>query len=169
MTVLLRIIAVVDRCRTAGRVRRTHEHSMIALLRALAALVSGLIFGFGLSLSGMLDPARVRGFLDVTGSWDPSLAFVLGGAVFIATIGYRLALWFGRPLLDHRFHLPMKTRIDRPLILGSATFGIGWGIAGLCPGPAVASLSLGLAPTILFVVAMLIGMEIHDRLVAPKR
>ena len=143
--------------------------SVIALLRVLAALASGLIFGFGLSLSGMLDPARVRGFLDVTGSWDPSLAFVLGGAVFIATIGYRLALWFGRPLLDHRFHLPMKTRIDRPLILGSAIFGIGWGIAGLCPGPAVASLSLGLAPTILFVVAMLIGMEIHDRLVAPKR
>lgn len=143
--------------------------SGIALLRVLAALASGLIFGFGLSLSGMLDPVRVRGFFDVTGTWDPSLAFVLGGALFIATIGYRFALWLRRPLLDDRLHLPTKTKIDRPLILGSAIFGIGWGIAGLCPGPAVASLSLGLAPTILFVVAMLIGMEIHDRLVAPKR
>ena len=144
-------------------------NSVIALLRVLAALASGLIFGFGLSLSGMLDPARVRGFLDVTGTWDPSLAFVLGGALFVATIGYRLALWLRRPLLDDRLHLPTKTKIDRPLILGSAIFGIGWGIAGLCPGPAVASLSLGLAPTILFVIAMLIGMVIHDRLFAPFR
>lgn len=142
-------------------------NSVITLLRVLAALASGLIFGVGLSLSGMLDPARVRGFLDVTGTWDPSLAFVLGGAVFIATIGYRLSRRFSRPLLDDRYHLPTKTRIDPPLILGSAIFGIGWGVAGLCPGPAVASLSLGLAPTILFVVAMLIGMVIHDRLLAP--
>jgi hypothetical protein len=142
---------------------------VIAPLRVLAALVSGMIFGLGLSLSGMLDPARVRGFFNVTGAWDPSLAFVLGGAVIIATIGYRLSLRFSRPLLDDRFRLPTKTRIDRSLILGSAIFGIGWGLAGFCPGPAVASLSLGLAPTILFVVAMLIGMVIHDRLVAPSR
>jgi hypothetical protein len=142
---------------------------MIARLRVLSALVSGLIFGLGLSLSGMLDPARVRGFLDATGSWDPSLAFVLGGAVIIATIGYRLSLLLGRPLLDDCFSLPTKARIDRFLIVGSAIFGIGWGLAGLCPGPAVASLSLGLAPTILFVVAMLIGMIIHDRLIAPLR
>ena len=141
---------------------------MIAPLRVLSALVSGLIFGLGLSLSGMLDPARVRGFLDVTGTWDQSLAFVLRGAVIIATIGYRLSLLSGRPLLDDRFRLPTKTRIDRSLIFGSAIFGIGWGLAGFCPGPAVASLSLGLAPTILFVVAMLIGMVIHDRLVAPS-
>jgi hypothetical protein len=140
---------------------------MIAPLRVLSALVSGLIFGLGLSLSGMLDPTRVRGFLDVTGIWDPSLAFVLGGAVIIATVGYRLSLLFGRPLLEDRFRLPTKTRIDASLILGSAIFGIGWGIAGFCPGPAVASLSLGLAATILFVVAMLTGMVIHDRLVAP--
>ena len=143
--------------------------SVIALLRVLAALASGLIFGFGLSLSGMLDPVRVRGFFDVTGTWDPSLAFVLGGALFIATIGYRLSRLFGRPLLDDRFYLPTKTRIDRPLIIGSAIFGIGWGVVGLCPGPAVASLSLGLASTILFVIAMLIGMVIHDRLFAPFR
>ena len=142
---------------------------MIAALRVLSALASGLIFGLGISASGMLDPARVRGFLDVTGAWDPSLAFVLGGAVIMATIGYRLSLLSGRPLLDDRFRLPTKARIDPPLILGSAIFGIGWGLAGFCPGPAVASLSLGLAPTILFVVAMLIGMVIHDRLVAPSR
>jgi hypothetical protein len=142
---------------------------MIAPLRVLSALVSGLIFGLGLSLSGMLDPVRVRGFLDVTGTWDASLAFVLGGAVIIATVGYRLSLLLGQPLLDDRFRLPAKTRIDRSLILGSAIFGIGWGLAGFCPGPAVASLSLGLAPTILFVIAMLIGMVIHDRLVAPFR
>ena len=128
---------------------------MIAALRVLSALVCGLMFGLGLSLSGMLDPARVRGFLDVTGTWDPSLAFVLGGALFIATIGYRLSPLFERPLLDDRFRLPTKTRIDRSLILGSAIFGIGWGLAGFCPGPAVASLSLGLVPSILFVVAML--------------
>lgn len=140
---------------------------MTALVRAFTALVSGVIFGFGLSLSGMLDPARVRGFLDVTGNWDPSLAFVLAGAVFIATIGYRLSRLFSRPVLDDGFHLPTRTRIDRPLILGSAIFGTGWGLAGICPGPAVALLSLGLAPTILFAAAMLIGMEIHDRLVAP--
>jgi hypothetical protein len=142
---------------------------MIAAVRCLAALVSGLIFGLGLSLSGMLDPARARGFLDVTGTWDPSLAFVLGGAVIMAAIGYRLSLLSGRPLLDDRFRLPTKTKVDRSLILGSAIFGIGWGLAGLCPGPAVASLSLGLAPTILFVVAMLIGMVIHNHLVAPSR
>jgi uncharacterized membrane protein YedE/YeeE len=141
---------------------------MTPLLRVLAALVSGLIFGFGLSLSGMLDPARVRGFLDITGDWDPSLAFVLGGAVIVATIGYRVSRFVGRPLLDDRFFLPAKTAIDRPLIVGSAIFGVGWGLAGFCPGPAVASLALGLAPTVLFVIAMLAGMILHDRLIAPS-
>jgi uncharacterized membrane protein YedE/YeeE len=141
---------------------------MTMSLRTLAALLSGLLFGFGLSLSGMLDPARVRGFLDVTGNWDPSLAFVLGGAVIVATIGYRLSRLVGHPLLEGRFHLPTKTAIDRPLILGSAIFGIGWGLAGFCPGPAVASLALGLAPTVLFVIAMLAGMILHDRLIAPS-
>lgn len=139
---------------------------MIAMSRMLAALVSGLIFGFGLSLSGMLDPTRVRDFLDVTGHWDPSLVFVLGGAVIVATVGYRISRLFGRPLLDDRFHLPVKTAIDWPLILGSAIFGIGWGVAGFCPGPAVAALSMGLAPTVLFVIAMLVGMILHDRFVA---
>ncbi|MGL4288189.1 MAG: DUF6691 family protein [Phreatobacter sp.] len=141
---------------------------MIAL-RLLAALASGTVFGFGLSLSGMLDPARVRGFLDVTGAWDPSLAFVLGGAVLVAGIGVWLQRRLERPAFDRTFHLPAKTAIDGRLVAGSALFGIGWGMAGLCPGPAVASLTLGLAPTMLFVVAMAVGMIVHDRLMSADR
>ncbi len=96
------------------------------VLRTIAALICGSLFGLGLSISGMLDPDRVRGFLNVTGAWDPSLIFVLAGGVIVATIGYRL-LRLPRPLLDRRFDLPTKTAIDAPLLLGSAVFGIGWG------------------------------------------
>jgi len=137
-------------------------------LRFLAALVSGAMFGFGLSLSGMLDPARVKGFLDVAGDWDPSLAFVLAGAVAVAMLGTRLSRRMKRPVLDKAFHLPPDIGIDRRLILGSALFGIGWGMAGFCPGPAVASLTVGLAPSFLFVAAMIVGMTVHDRLVAAR-
>ncbi|MFT2212719.1 DUF6691 family protein [Rhizobium giardinii] len=136
--------------------------------RMIAALVSGLVFGLGLSLSGMLDPARVRGFLDITGAWDPSLAFVLGGAVAVAALGTLLAKRMAAPMLDDRFHLPEGRLIDSRLIVGSAIFGIGWGIGGLCPGPALASLSLGLPATVWFVVAMLAGMIVHDRFVVPR-
>ncbi|QCI65775.1 YeeE/YedE family protein [Phreatobacter stygius] len=139
------------------------------LFRLLAALASGTIFGFGLSLSGMLDPARVRGFLDVTGNWDPSLAFVLGGAVMVAGLGTWLQRKLQRPAFDRAFDLPADTAIDRRLVVGSAIFGLGWGMAGLCPGPAVASLVLGLAPTALFVAAMAIGMIVHDRLLPSGR
>ncbi|MER8680277.1 DUF6691 family protein [Mesorhizobium sp. M1405] len=128
----------------------------------MAALAAGTIFGYGLALSGMLDPVRVQGFLDVSGAWDPSLAFVLGGAVAVATGG---TAWMGqmsRPFLAETFHLPISSRIDAPLVLGSAIFGLGWGLGGFCPGPAVASLSLGLAP-VLFVALMLAGMVAHDR------
>lgn len=136
-------------------------------MQILTALASGAVFGLGLSLSGMLDPTRVRGFLDVGGAWDPSLAFVLGGAVTIAFAGTALRRRLRQPAFDESFHLPSTRPIDTRLILGSAIFGIGWGIAGLCPGPALASLSIGLAPVALFVAAMLAGMIIHDRLV-PK-
>jgi len=129
------------------------------------ALVSGAVFGLGLSLSGMLDPARVQGFLDVFGAWDPSLAFVLGGAVAVAMIGTALMRRMARPMLDTAFHLPTATKIDGRLIIGSAIFGVGWGLAGLCPGPALSALSLGLMPVVAFVVAMVIGMVVHDRLV----
>lgn len=132
-------------------------------LRVFASLIAGLIFGFGLSLSGMLDPVRVRGFLDIAGAWDPSLAFVLGGAVTVSAIGYALSRRLSAPALDVDFDLPTRRSIDGKLIGGAIIFGIGWGIAGLCPGPAIASLSLGLVPTVVFVVAMVAGMILHDR------
>ena len=139
-----------------------------AFFRLATTLVSGLVFGFGLSLSGMLDPARVRAFLDIAGNWNPSLAFVLGGAVSVSALGVLLTRRLKRPLFDETFHLPDNQIIDRRLIVGSAIFGIGWGLVGLCPGPALASLSLGLPATILFVAAMVAGMLIHDRLVARR-
>ena len=138
------------------------------LLRIVAALASGIVFGSGLALSGMLDPARVQGFLDVFGAWDPSLAFVLGGAVLVAFIGVRLMTRMKRPVLDDSFHLPSSTAIDAPLIAGSALFGIGWGIGGFCPGPALASLSVGFSGSFVFAIAMLVGMTLHD-LVLRKR
>ncbi|PTM94152.1 YeeE/YedE family protein [Mycoplana dimorpha] len=128
-----------------------------------AALAAGIVFGFGLSLSGMLNPARVQGFLDVFGDWDPSLAFVLGGAVVVAFIGVRAIRRMKHPAFDEQFHLPKNNRIDAPLVIGSALFGLGWGIGGFCPGPAVASLALGLPETVAFVIAMLAGMALHDR------
>lgn len=135
--------------------------------RAAVALAAGLVFGFGLSLSGMLDPARVRGFLDVAGDWDPSLAFVLGGAVTVSGAGYALARRLRRPALDGRFHEPAKGRIDPPLILGAGLFGIGWGLSGFCPGPAVAALSTGALPVAVFVLAMVAGMGAHALLRSP--
>lgn len=126
------------------------------------ALAAGGIFGFGLSLSGMLNPVNVQGFLDIFGAWDPRLAFVLGGAVMVAFIGVQIAKRMQHPVFAETFHMPTNRRIDKPLILGSALFGLGWGIGGFCPGPAIASLSLGLPQSILFVVAMLVGMAFHD-------
>lgn len=139
----------------------------LALLRIVVALFAGALFGFGLSLSGMLDPARVLGFLDLaSGHWDPSLAFVLGGAVLVAVPGVMLQRRLRRPWLDDSFHLPGKTEIDGRLVAGSALFGAGWGLAGFCPGPAIAALSMGLAPVVLFVAAMAAGMVLHDRATA---
>ena len=138
-------------------------------LRLLVALASGALFGFGLSMSGMVDPARVIGFLDIaSGHWDPSLAFVLGGALLVALPGVALQRRLARPALDSQFHLPTKTAIDRPLVLGSAIFGAGWGLAGFCPGPAVASLSIGLVASFIFAAAMAAGMMLHDHLLAGK-
>ncbi|MEK1887351.1 MAG: YeeE/YedE family protein [Phyllobacterium sp.] len=127
------------------------------------ALVSGLVFGLGLSMSGMLNPQRVQGFLDIFGVWDPSLAFVLGGAVAVAALGVQLMWKSSRPILEPRYHVPTNKRIDVPLILGSAIFGFGWGLGGLCPGPAVALLSMGLIKPMVFVVCMIVGMQVHDR------
>lgn len=136
--------------------------------RVLVAILAGALFGFGLSLSGMIDPARVLGFLDVrSGNWDPSLMFVLGGAVAVAIPGMWVQRQLARPALDDRFHLPeTSATIDARLLLGSAIFGIGWGLAGFCPGPAVAGLSTGLLPITIFVMAMAAGMIVHDRFAA---
>lgn len=139
---------------------------MMVALRLTAALGLGAVFGFGLAISGMLDPTRVRGFLDIAGDWDPSLGFVLAGAVIVAGLGRLIQQRLSHPMFADRFQLPEKTRIDTRLIAGAGIFGIGWGMAGLCPGPAIADLVLG-APTVLvFVPAMLAGMVLHDRLFA---
>ena len=141
----------------------------LAMLRIVASLGCGALFGFGLSLSGMVDPARVLGFLDIAGGhWDPSLMFVLGGAVAVAVPGVMLQRRLRRPLLDDGFHLPEKAGIDLRLITGSALFGVGWGLAGFCPGPAVSALSLGLAPVFVFVAAMAGGMILYDRAIARR-
>jgi len=124
----------------------------------ISAAISGLIFGFGLILSGMVDPAKVLNFLDVAGAWDPSLAFVMAGAIAVAAPGYWLVRRREKPIADSAFHAPKRADIDLRLVAGSAIFGIGWGLAGLCPGPAVASLALA-APGILpFAAAMLAGI-----------
>ncbi|SER22965.1 YeeE/YedE family protein [Sphingobium sp. YR768] len=144
--------------------------NLTAAARLAVALVAGAIFGFGLSLSGMVDPARVLGFLDIaSGHWDPSLIFVLGGAVLVAVPGVMIQRRMAKPALDRRFHLTEKTAIDAPLLFGSAVFGIGWGLTGFCPGPAVSALATGLLPVILFVAAMAAGMVLHDRLPARRR
>ena len=127
--------------------------------RIVSALVAGLVFGTGIALSGMGNPAKVLNFFDVAGTWDPSLAFVMGGALLTAAIGYRLV--FARrqaPLFDTRFHLPTATAIDAKLVGGSALFGVGWGISGFCPGGAVPALGIAPWPTALFLVAMAAGM-----------
>ncbi len=130
-------------------------------LRVIAALVSGLIFGLGLAVSGMMNPAKVIGLLDVAGDWDPTLAFVMIGALLVAVPAYRFIPKRPRPVLEEGFDLPKKQAVDRPLVLGSALFGIGWGLVGFCPGPAVAALGTGLTPVFAFVAAMLAGMALH--------
>ncbi|MBB2960612.1 YeeE/YedE family protein [Methylobacterium sp. R2-1] len=133
-----------------------------------AVLISGLLFGFGLAVSGMMDPERVLGFLDFAGAWDPSLAFVLGGAVGVSALGYGLKARMRRPLLAPRFEVPTNPRPDARLLGGAALFGIGWGLAGFCPGPALAGLVLGLPSILLFVAAMLVGMLLY-RLTTSRR
>jgi uncharacterized protein len=141
---------------------------MPALLFPLAA---GLLFGLGLTVSSMIDPKKVLDFLDVAGSWDPSLAFVMVSAIPVAAIGFAVARRLGTPLLDTAFRGPAATKVDRRLVLGSALFGLGWGLAGYCPGPALAALGLGHSGTWLFVAAMLAGMAAQELLQAilPQR
>jgi len=124
----------------------------------VVALTSGTIFGAGLALGGMTDPARVRGFLDVLGAWDPTLAFVMGGAVVVMALAWLIQKRMQRPLFGNAFALPNRTDLTQRLIGGAALFGIGWGIAGLCPGPGFAALAIDAPSAAIFLVAMLAGM-----------
>lgn len=135
----------------------------------LTAFIAGLIFGLGLLLAGMANPAKVLGFLDLAGAWDPSLALVMAGAIAVALLPFTLAKKRQQSLLGLPMQLPNKREIDRRLIGGSLLFGIGWGIAGICPGPAVAILLTGHWQVILFVAAMLIGMALFEALERRER
>jgi hypothetical protein len=136
-------------------------------MRPWIALAAGLLFGLGLSLGGMTRPAVVLGFLDVFGAWDPRLVFVMAGAVLTTAIGYRLVRRRSRPLLAERFQWPTSRRIDTRLAGGAALFGIGWGIAGYCPGPALASLSAGMPALLVLVACMVAGWWLAARLLPP--
>ena len=125
-------------------------------MRFLSAFLIGLIFGTGIAISGMINPAKVLNFFDLAGTWDPSLAFVMAGALAVAIPGYRLVLSRPAPAFENRFQLPDTRVIDRRLVLGSATFGIGWGIAGFCPGGALPAIGTG-DPTVFLFLAALIG------------
>ena len=129
-------------------------------MRLIITYVLGLIFGVGISISGMANPAKVVNFFDFAGSWDPSLAFVMGGALGVALIGYKMAFRREAPLFDTGFHVPSHTVVDRKLVLGSATFGIGWGIAGFCPGGALPALGTGDSAVFIFSAAMVAGILI---------
>lgn len=131
-------------------------------MKLLMALLAGLLFGVGLILSGMTDPAKVLGFLDLAGAWDPSLAFVMGGAILVGSLAFPFATKRSKSILGDVLRLPMITQIDRRLVLGSLTFGVGWGLAGYCPGPALASLAQGGTKSLCFFIAMLAGMALFE-------
>lgn len=128
----------------------------------IAAFAVGLLFGLGLILAGMTDPSKVLGFLDLAGAWDPSLAFVMGGAILVGVGAFALAKRRTTALLGGAMQLPSSRHIDKRLVLGSLLFGVGWGLAGFCPGPAIVSLGAGQWKAALFVLAMLAGMAIFE-------
>lgn len=127
------------------------------MMQPLVSLMAGLVFGLGLAIAEMTNPLKVLAFLDLAGDWDPSLAFVMGGAVTVTALAFRFILRRPVPLYGERFHLPTLTQIDRKLLVGAALFGIGWGLAGYCPGPALATVLSGNSEAWLFVPAMLVG------------
>jgi uncharacterized membrane protein YedE/YeeE len=131
-------------------------------MQSIGAFASGLVFGIGLILSGMTDPSKVVGFLDIAGQWDPSLAFVMVGAILVGIAGYAVARRRTASFLGGAIHLPTSKQIDRRLVLGSLAFGAGWGLAGFCPGPALVSLGAGYDKAAVFTVAMLTGMALFE-------
>jgi hypothetical protein len=132
--------------------------------RNIVALISGALFGLGLTVAQMVNPVKIIDFLDLAGDWDPSLLFVMGGGVFVTLVSFRLILRRPNPLLAVRFELPRSTAIDRRVLIGSAIFGLGWGLAGYCPGPAIASLSFGSHEPWLFLIAMAAGQYAYGRM-----
>ena len=130
-------------------------------MKDFVAFLAGALFAVGLVVGGMTQPAKVIGFLDFFGNWDPSLAFVMGGAVLVNVIVYRLTTKRERPVLEHRFHIPSRKDINWQLVGGGALFGIGWGLAGYCPGPAIASIGTKALPVAGFVIGMAGGMYLH--------
>jgi uncharacterized protein len=133
------------------------------MAQILAAFAVGIIFALGLTISEMINPTRVIGFLDVAGHWDPTLLLVMAGALAVTAPIFPMILRRPKPLLAAQFTLPTKTRLDRPLILGAALFGAGWGLAGFCPGPALAALVSASPGVILFVIAMILGQWLASR------
>ena len=131
-------------------------------MQLLSFFLIGLVFGIGLILSGLTDPGKVLGFLDLAGPWDPSLLFTMGGAVLVTAAGFRLAKRRGRALFGAPIRFPTSTDIDRRLVLGSVAFGVGWGLAGFCPGPALASIGTGIPGPLIFVIAMVAGMGLFE-------
>ena len=133
-------------------------------MQLLSAFAAGLVFGVGLILAGMTDPAKVQGFLDIFGTWDPSLALVMGGAILVGVFSFARAKRLQRSLLGAPLYIVAPRRIDKRLVLGSLTFGVGWGLGGFCPGPALVWLGTGDAKTAVFVLAMISGMAIFELL-----
>ncbi len=127
------------------------------MIRNIAALLSGVVFGLGLTVSHMTNPDKVLAFLDVGGAWDPSLLLVLAGAVIVTVIAFRFILKRPQPLFEKRFYIPTRDAIDRKLLGGAAVFGVGWGLVGFCPGPAITSLAFGNSESFIFVGAMIAG------------
>ena len=132
-------------------------------MRFIFASISGLIFGFGLALAGMLNPSKVQGFLDIFGVWDPSLAFVMGGGIIVNAIGYYFVLKRDKPLFAEKFAIPTNKNIDKNLLIGSAVFGIGWGLAGLCPGPVISNVLLQPQDALSFLIIMIFGLFLGRR------
>jgi len=132
------------------------------MINRVSEFLIGLVFGLGLIVAGMTDPGKVLGFLDLAGAWDPSLAFVMGGAILVGLGAFAVARRRTRSLLGEAIRLPTTREIDRPLVLGSLLFGVGWGIAGFCPGPAIVALGAGQPKAALFVLAMLAGMALFE-------
>ncbi|GGE56778.1 YeeE/YedE family protein [Actibacterium pelagium] len=127
-------------------------------MRLILSYIGGLIFGLGISLSGMANPAKVLNFFDIAGSWDPSLIFVMGGALIVTFIGYRLVMRREAPVCDKQFHVPSSRTIDAKLIGGSLVFGVGWGIAGFCPGGALPAIGTGSVDVLVFCAALVVGI-----------